>query len=202
MEPGTQVAGGVWPSLNQTLIWALARVDGPMAWDEWKKNSFARHAEVYPQVWYGTWSGPDVLNSALSKHPGETTGGKPFGWTDFPVLNMHSHACPLYSATKLVGLEFTENGLLLAPTLPLQSFRFESPLLGLLKTAKGYEGWYNPAVRNTWSVRLLLSVEEVKRLQRAEVNGVRVRAHVNQGTIEVRGEGGAGSAFRWSLSRG
>jgi hypothetical protein len=202
MEPGTQVAGGVWPSLNQTLIWALARVDGAMAWDEWKKNSFARHAEVYPQVWYGTWSGPDVLNSALSKHPGETTGGKPFGWTDFPVLNMHTHACPLYSATKLLGLEFTENGLMLAPTLPLQSFRFESPLFGLIKTAKGYEGWYNPSVRNTWSVRLSLSVEEVKRLQRAEVNGIRVRARVNQGTIELRGEGGAGSAFRWSLSRG
>jgi hypothetical protein len=202
METGTQVAGGVWPSLNQTLIWALARVDGAMAWDEWKKNSFARHAEVYPQVWYGTWSGPDVLNSALSKHPGETTGGKPFGWTDFPVLNMHAHACPLYSATKLIGLEFTENGLLLAPTLPLQSFRFESPLLGLIKTAKGYEGWYNPSVRNTWSIRLSLSLEEVKRLQRAEVNGMRVRAHVNQGTIEVRGEGGAGSAFRWALSRG
>ena len=201
-EPGTQVAGGVWPSLNQTLIWALARVDGAMAWDEWKKNSFARHAEVYPQVWYGTWSGPDVLNSALSMHPGETTGGKPFGWTDFPVFNMHTHACPLYSATKLLGLEFTENGLMLAPRLPLESFRFESPLLGVIKTTKGYEGWYNPSVRNTWSVRLSLSVEEAKRLQRAEVNGMRVRAHVNPGTIEVRGEGGAGSAFRWALSRG
>jgi len=201
MEPGTQSAGGVWPSLSQTLIWALSRVDGAMAWDEWKKNSFARHAEVYPQVWYGTWSGPDVLNSALSKHPGETTGGKPFGWTDFPVLNMHTHAYPLYSATKLLGLEFTENGLLLAPKLPLESFRFESPLLGLIKTAKGYEGWYNPSVRNTWSVRLSLSLEEAKRLQRAEVNGMRVRAHVNPGTIEVRGEGGAGSAFHWALSR-
>ena len=201
MEPGTQVAGGVWPSLNQTLIWALARVDGAMAWDEWKKNSFARHAEVYPQVWYGTWSGPDVLNSALSKRPGETTGGKPFGWTDFPVLNMHTHACPLYSAAKLLGLEFTENGLLFAPTLPLQSFRFESPLLGLIKTSKGYEGWYNPSVRNTWSMRMSLSVGEVKGLQRADVNGMKVRARVNQGTIELRGEGGAGSAFRWALSR-
>jgi hypothetical protein len=201
-EPGTSIAGGVWPSLNQTLIWALARVDGAMAWDEWKKNSFARHAEVYPQVWYGTWSGPDVLNSASTKNPGETTGGKPFGWTDFPVLNMHTHACPLYSVTKLLGLEFTENGLLLAPTLPLESFRFESPLLGLIKTAKGYEGWYNPSVRNTWSVRLSLSPEQAKRLDRAEVNGMRVRAHVNQGTIELRGEGGAGNAFRWSLVRG
>jgi hypothetical protein len=201
MQPGTQVAGGVWPSLNQILIWALARVNGTMAWDEWKKNSFARHAEVYPQVWYGTWSGPDVLNSALSKHPGETTGGKPFGWTDFPVFNMHSHACPLYSTTKLIGLEFTENGLMLTPTLPLDYFRFESPLLGVIKTAKGYEGWYNPSMRNTWSVRLSLSVDEAKHLQRAEVNGMRVRPRVKPGIIEVRGEGGAGSAFRWALLR-
>jgi hypothetical protein len=114
---------------------------------------------------------------------------------------MHTHACPLYSTTKLLGLEFSENGLLLAPKLPLDSFRFESPLLGVIKTAKGYEGWYNPSVRNTWSLRLALSEEEAKRLQRAEVNGVHLRPHVNQGMIEVRGEGGAGSAFRWSLSR-
>ena len=142
-----------------------------------------------------------MLNSALSKHPGETTGGKPFGWTDFPVLNMHTHACPLYSTTKLLGLEFNENGLLLAPRLPLDAFRFESPLLGLIKTAKGYEGWYNPSVRNTWTLRLSLSLDEAKRLQRAEVNGLKVRARVNEGTIELRGEGGAGNGFRWSLSR-
>src|SRR5262249_9615264 len=138
MEPGTSAAGGVWPSLNQTLIWALAGIDGPMAWDEWKKNSFARHAEAYPEIWYGTWSGPDVLNSASSKRPGETTpGGRPFAWPDFPVMNMHTHACPLYSLSKLIGLAFTEPGFALAPKLPLASFRFESPLLGLLKTARG-----------------------------------------------------------------
>jgi hypothetical protein len=201
-EPGTSIAGGVWSSLNQTLIWALARVDGAMAWDEWKKNSFARHAEVYPNIWYGTWRGPDVLNSALSKHPGETTGGKPFGWTDFPVLNMHTHACPLYSVTKLLGVEFAERGIALAPKLPLESFRFDSPLLGFVKSKRGYEGWYNPSVRNTWSVHLSLSAEETKHLQRVEVNGMRIRARVDQGTIELRGEGGAGTPLRWAISRG
>jgi hypothetical protein len=201
-QPGTQVNGGVWPSLNQTLIWALARVNAAMAWDEWKKNSFARQAEVYPRIWYGTWSGPDVLNSTTSDKPGETTGGKPFGWTDFPVLNMHTHACPLYSLTKLIGVEFNENGLVLAPRLPLESFRFESPLLGFSKSARGYEGWYNPSVQNTWSVRLMIGADEAKRLNRIESNGRRVRAHVDQGTIEVRGEGGAGSAMRWSITRG
>jgi hypothetical protein len=201
-EPGTSIAGGVWPSLNQTLIWALAKVDPAMAWDEWKKNSFARHAEVYPQIWYGTWSGPDVLNSASSKHPGETTGGKPFGWTDFPVLNMHTHACPVYSATKLFGLEFTEAGVAIAPGLPLSSFRFESPLLGIVKSSGGYEGWYAPTTQNTWSVRVKLTADELKHLTRAEVNGNRVRARVADGALELRGLGGGGTPFRWSLSRG
>ncbi len=202
MEPGTQVDGGVWPSLNQTLIWALAAADGTMAWDEWKKNSFARHAEVYPEVWYGTWSGPDVLNSASSKKPGETTGGAPFGWTDFPVLNMHTHACPLYSLAKLLGLEFTAAGVVLMPRLPLSSFRFDSPLLGLIKSARGYEGWYNPSARNTWSVRLALLPEELKRLQRIEVNGNRIHPRITDGVVEMRGLGGEGSPLRWSVVSG
>jgi hypothetical protein len=201
-EPGTSNAGGVWPSLNQTLIWALAGVDGAMAWDEWKENSFARHAEVYPEVWYGTWSGPDVLNSASSKHPGETTGGAPFGWTDFPVLNMHTHACPLYSLAKLLGLEFAEAGVVLKPRLPLSSFRFDSPLLGLIKSARGYEGWYNPSTRNTWSVRLSLPSEELKRLQKIEVNGNRIHPRIADGVVEMRGVGGDGSPMRWSAFEG
>ena len=198
-EPGTSVNGGVWPSLNQTLIWALAGIDGAMAWDEWKKNSFARHAEVYPEIWYGTWSGPDVLNSALSKQPGATTGGKPFGWTDFPVLNMHTHACPLYALTKLMGVEFTESGVNLAPKLPLASFRFESPLLGIIKSARGYEGWYNPVSENTYRIRVKLPAKDAKGLTRVEVNGKKVDARLVDGAFEMRGQGGGGNALRWAV---
>lgn len=199
-EPGTSVNGGVWPSLNQTLIWALAGSDGAMAWDEWKKNSFARHAEVYPEIWYGTWSGPDVLNSANSKQPGATTGGAPFGWTDFPVLNMHTHACPLYALTKLMGVEFTETGVNLAPIVPLKAFRFESPLLGLIKTEVGYKGWYNPASRGTYTIRLKVSEDEAKRFSLFEVNGRFTRAA--QGIFEMRGEGGGGTAMQWTVGSG
>jgi hypothetical protein len=99
-------------------------------------------------------------------------------------------------------VEFAERGIVLAPKLPLESFRFESALLGFVKSARGYEGWYNPSARNTWSVRLSLSLEEAKRLQHVEVNGMRIRARVDQGTIELRGEGGAGTPLRWVISRG
>jgi len=201
MEPGTSVNGGVWPSLNQTLIWALARIDGAMAWDEWKKNSFARHAELYPEIWYGTWSGPDVLNSALSQQPGKTTGGQPFGWTDFPVLNMHSHACPLYALTKLIGATFTPSGVHLDPKVPLASFRFESPLLGLIKSDQGYEGWYNPSSEGTYDIRLKLPPEEANKYSRVEGGG-EVTARPAEGEFEVRGKGGGGTPLRWSVARG
>lgn len=202
VAPGTSVCGGVWPSLNQTLIWALAQVDGEKAWNEWKKNSFARHAEVYPDVWYGTWSGPDVLNSTFSEHPGETTGGHPFGWTDFPVMNMHTHACPLFAASKLLGLEFTETGLTLAPKVPLKSYRFNSPLLGVVKNSHGYEGWYDPRYQETWIIRLKLEPEEAKDFRKVVVNGTRVHHSVSSdGVIELKGSGGAGNPLRWSVRR-
>ena len=202
VEPGTSNNGGVWPSLNQVLIWALARVNGAMAWEEWQKNSFRRHAEVYPDIWYGTWSGPDVVNSAASKRPGETTGGKPLGWTDFPVLNMHAHASRLFSLVKLLGMEFTESGVSLAPKIPAADFRFDSPLVGLVKSSRGYEGWYNPTTENTWVIRFQPPAEEVKHLSHVEVNGNHIHVRVVDNAIEVRGLGGAGRPLRWAVSRG
>jgi len=178
-EPGTSISGGIWPSLNATLVWALAQVNGEMAWDEWKKNTLARHAEVYPDIWYNTWSGPDTLNSTVSKHPGETVNSGFLRYTDFPIGNLHSHACTLYSAAKLPGLEFTEAGLDLAPRLPLESYRFESPLVGMIKGPAGYEGWYAPAMAGEWRIRLQLPED----------------------MIEVRGRSTPGKPMRWAVRR-
>ena len=54
------------------------------------------HAEAYPEIWYGIWSGPDYYNSVLSRYPGQTMFAEApstdhkaqadlgFNWTDFP----------------------------------------------------------------------------------------------------------------------
>jgi hypothetical protein len=193
-DPGTSVNGGVWPSLNQTLIWALARSDGRMAWEEWKKNTLAWHADAYPDIWYGVWSGPDTYNAANSKRPGETVSSPFLHWTDFPVMNMHSHACTLYAIGKLLGLEFQEDGFSLAPSLPLESYRFDTPLVGVVKTKNGYEGWYAPSAPGAWTVRLSLPE---KQLRNFELNGKRV-SPADGRTVELRGESGNGKPLRWS----
>ena len=195
-ELGTSIAGGVWPSLNATLVWALARENPAMAWDEWKKNSFARHAEVYPDIWYHTWSGPDTLNSTLSKHGGETVNAGFLHYTDFPVMNLHSHACSLYSAAKLLGIEFTENGISLAPSLPSQTYRFETPLVGLVKEAGRYSGWYAPAKAGEWSISIKLPDAHVTGV---EVNGRKAASHTSAGRILLQGRSSAGKPLTWTM---
>jgi len=206
--------GGVWPSLTSILIWALALVDGKMAWDEWKKNSLARHAEVYPDLWYGIWSGPDFYSSVLSKYPGQTGFNEallgPNGaevakslqgmnMTDCPVMNMHEHSDQLYSAAKLLGVEFTEKGLTLAPNLPLDAYSFSSPLIGLRKSSGHYEGWYAPLVAGAWTITVRLPAAEVKRFDHVQVNGLKqALRRTSAGAFEFKGESAPGRPLRWS----
>ena len=212
---GDGTNAGIWPSINGTLIWALARLDGAMGWDEWKKNSLAQHAEAYPEIWYGIWSGPDTFNSVLSRYPGQTLFGElvagptpggelhpsmPFAWTDYPVMNMHPHAWQLYTAAKLIGVEFNEHGVELAPTLPLDAHTFGSPLLGLKKSRAGYEGWYAPAVGGEWKITLRLPPSESARLREVEVNGRQQRAKPGaDGSIRLEGSSSPGKPLRWSV---
>jgi hypothetical protein len=211
MPAGVLTNGGVWPSINGTLIWALALVDPAMAWDEWKKNSLAVHAEAYPKVWYGIWSGPDCYNSTLSRHPGETmfaerpVGDKPafdfgFNWTDFPVMNMHPHAWPLYTAAKVVGLEFHETGLRLGPGPPLGEYEFTSTLVGFKKTGAGYSGWYAPMAPGHWEIELKLPAPELNRFKRIKVNAsTRPIPSVGAPVIRFSGAGSRSTPLQWAV---
>jgi hypothetical protein len=203
MSVGTLEMGAIWPSLNQTLVWALMGVDPAMAWEEWKRNSLAAHADAYPDIWYGVWSGNDSYNSPLNKHPGGAANEPFFHGTDFPVLNLHSHACSLYSASKLLGLEFTGDGLNLKLALPLDSYRFESPLVGVVKSHGAYEGWYAPASAGYWTVRIALSKEAIGNFSHIEANGKRLPIQDSpNGSIEIAGTSKPGKPMRWALRRG
>jgi hypothetical protein len=148
------------------------------------------------------WSGTDSYNSPLSKHPGYTAGDVPFKGNDFPVLNLHSHACFLYSASKLLGIEFTADGLTLRPDLPAGPYRFESPLLGVARSSEGrFEGWYAPSRPGTWTLRIHLPDEIAQRLTHAEINGKSATLRrLSPGTLEFTGSSAPGQPFRWVLA--
>ncbi len=210
--PGILENGGVWPSINGTLIWALAMKDGAMAWDEWKKNSLACHANAYPDIWYGIWSGPDCFSSVLSDHPGETQHWDPnsknekeradswgFAWTDCPVMCQHQHAWPLYTLGKLMGLEFNERGLSLTPVLPMQEYELNSALVGVRKTRSGYSGWYEPSAAGEWEIAIRLPAAERSRLKGIKVNGAAQPLPASGAPLALRGHSQTGKPLHWEL---
>jgi hypothetical protein len=110
---GDASLGGIWYSINMTLVWAAARVAPALAWDEWRRMTLANHAAAYPTIWEGTISGPDSWNAPESTRPGRTWGAAPaFAMQAFPVNNMHSHSQPLLAYLRLLGVEPTARGTL------------------------------------------------------------------------------------------
>jgi hypothetical protein len=109
---GEGLDGGIWLSINTTLIWAAARLAPELAWDEWRRMSLRNHARHYPEVWEGTLSGPDAYNAPESPRPGRTWKSQAFAMQAFPVNNLHSHSQPLLAYLRLLGVEPTPNGTL------------------------------------------------------------------------------------------
>ncbi len=210
---GMGTNAGIWPSINGTLIWALSLVDRKLAWEEWKKNTLAKHAEEYPDIWYGIWSGPDTYNSKYSKYPGQTIfdeyyktgnledksteielGG--MNWTDWPVLNLHPHAWPLFNTKHLIGVEFTKDGLKITPTLPFEEYSYSTPLFGFAKSKEGYSGWYAPKKEGEWKVTLKLSKKEMSKFSSVSINRIKESLLITEDKVLFTGRG---TPLKWAI---
>lgn len=121
-------------------------------------------------------------------------------WTDFPVMNMHPHAWPLYSSAKLLGLEFHKDGLTLQPKLPMSEYEFTSPLLGFKKTPDRISGWYAPLAPGHWEIELKLSDSELTRLTQLKINGKSETLSKSAKGIHFAGDSQPGSPFHWEVS--
>ena len=105
--------GGVWFCVNAALVWAAARLDPDLAWDEWRRMTLAAHARHHPGVWEGTVSGPDSYNAPEAARPGRTFADWVLGGMQvWPVANLHSHSAPLLGYLRLLGVEPTATGAL------------------------------------------------------------------------------------------
>ena len=110
--PGESVNGGHWFAIQGPLIWAAARYDPELAWDEWRRMSLAGHTEAYPGVWEGTISGPEGYNAPESPRPGRARYVSWVSVQAFPVNNSHCHAQPLLAYLRLLGVEPQPDGAL------------------------------------------------------------------------------------------
>ena len=112
--------GGVWYSINHTVIAAAAEHDPALAWDEFLRSTLAQHARCFPDQWVGVWSGPDSYNSDFSDRPGWVweCAGVGMYCSRHPIQNVHAHAQPLLSFLRIAGVGCDAEGLVVRPRFP------------------------------------------------------------------------------------
>lgn len=129
LEPGSDTNGGVWYAINAWLTWAWSKYNSHEAWEFLLKNTLFAHAEDYPHIWYGIWSGPDAYNSAEHPRAGETFCLNFTPMTEFPIMNMNCHASVLFAVLKIFGLSPKNKTLFIDPKVPFGEFSLITPLI-------------------------------------------------------------------------
>lgn len=72
--------GGIWHQTVAWMIWALAEEEmQDIAFEEWKKISLANHTELFPDVPFGIFNGPDCYSSHFANERE--------GWTQIEMFN-------------------------------------------------------------------------------------------------------------------
>ncbi|MGC9052322.1 MAG: GH36-type glycosyl hydrolase domain-containing protein [Candidatus Hydrogenedens sp.] len=144
LEPGSDTNGGVWYAINAWLSWAWSECNPQEAWDFLLKNTLFTHAEVYPHIWYGIWSGPDAYNSAEHPRAGETFCLNFTPMTQFPIMNMNCHASILFAVLKMFGLCPHKGSLFINPNLPFNNFHLHTTLISYSYEPEKIELRYSP----------------------------------------------------------
>jgi len=144
LDPGSDTNGGTWAAIDAWTAWAWSRVDPEAAWQFFLRTTMAARAEVYPETWYGIWSGPDAFNAHYHPRGAETFNLNATPMAKYPVMNMNRHAGPLLDIIKFAGLGPSGGRFVFDPVIPLESFEVCFPLAGVARELGKLSGYYVP----------------------------------------------------------
>ncbi len=156
---GVTDPGASNPVISGLYVWGAAHYDPAQAWRALLRNTMARKADMYPDIWYGIWSGPDSQYTSIHPEAGHSWASPATPQRDFPILNSNAHNGPLIGLIRVFGLEAAarenEGGKLvpalhIQPRVPAgQSIRIDLPLAALRVEDGAYEGTYRPIADTT-----------------------------------------------------
>jgi hypothetical protein len=195
--------GGIWPVANAWLTGAYARRDPSQAWTSFIRNTLAAHAEKYPDLWYGIWTGPDSFNGPDNERPGEADAHLATALTDYPALNAHVHTGPLRALVDLVGVEGTTAGLRITPRLPTETFAVTWPRLRVASMPTSIEGHVVTASDGPVQMEVALP-SGLRAMQDLSVvvDEIEAEAAVDGATVRFVLPGRADSPVAWRVEAG
>lgn len=190
--------GGVWPVANAWLTEAWAIADPETGWERFTRNLLARHADAFPELWYGVWTGPDSFYGPDAERPGEADAHLVTALTDFPALNAHVHTSPLRALQAIVGVEGTAAGLRIAPRVPTDTFSVHWPRLHVAYAPDAASGSFTPIGAGPLELELAIpsALDEV----RVRIDGMEADTERDGDRVRVWAEGRAGTPLTWEIT--
>jgi hypothetical protein len=134
LDSSAEWPGGSWFDLNGHLTWAYTSLDGTLnnardlAWDEYTRNTLARHAALWPNHWAGTISVDDVCLSYYSTQPDKCGTGLS---TAYDGQITEQPTWMVMNAIRLAGLTPTRAGYDIAPHFPFTPFSLRMSNFGI-----------------------------------------------------------------------
>lgn len=147
--PMLEEDGEVWPAVTQLLTWGYCRSRPDLAWRALNRQTYAKHATIFPHIWFNIWTGPDGTNSERMKsYPGGTWSSEVTPMTDAPALNVNQDGMALFGLIRVCGVEPSRDGsgLDIAPKGKPERFILETELIKLDVAPGRIAGEYRAAV--------------------------------------------------------
>ena len=222
-------SAGFWYSLAGPALEGLAkRSDVPgareLAWDAFQRQTLAAHAEAYPTIWYGVWSGPDMYVTPLEHGPADmpTHLDKPAHedkpgetWChnldllpgihnpvlcmrDFPVTNMFSHSEPVLGSVRMAGLSANDRGFTIDPVFPFESFKWQSRVMSITRSETETQGSFTAEGNDVIVMRVRVASAKAYTVS---VNGKPVAFTRDNGFVRFELPVVRGTAALWSVRR-
>ncbi len=187
--------GGVWPVANAWLTEAYSTRDPTEGWSSFVRNTLATHAELYPDLWYGIWTGPDSTYGPDAARPGEADAHLATALTDYPALNAHVHTSPIRALYGLLGLRGTAAGIEVAPRFPTEDFAVVMPRIAIRSTPASIE--IDLVVDETGPLELVVALPSGidPSMARVAVDGVDTTFASRAGAVAVTVDATAGRRF-------
>jgi len=202
-KPGEQEKGGIWFAINGPGALALAQYDPVMGYDELKRNTLSWHAQKYPELWYGIWSGPDAFNSVFSKRPGQTwfvNFPLEIGPQFWPVQNNHAHAQFMWALARIAGLEPTAEGYMIRPLLPADAYKLETAMVGIEKSPDKLAGFFK-FDSSEWMILKVKLPEGLGKNPVLKIDGKESAFQEDDGFVKFPLSFSAGKKVNWELSK-
>ncbi len=198
---GEQESGGMWFAINAPAAIALSGFDRDLAWEVFRKNTLSWHAELYPDKWYGIWSGPDAFNGPDSARPGETWYQKnpvfSLGAQAYPVQNIHAHGQMMYALAKLAGLTAGFDGWTISPKIPHATYSYSCSLFGVDLSTEKIAGYVCLPVSTM--LKLKIELPESLSIEKVFVEGRQVSYQRTGNTLNLSLSLQKGKKATWNI---